>query len=601
MLLTAALSWLAGGVGRLFLAGVLAVSLLAVFLQVATWAAPGVTWHVDLLLPALLASLVIGLGTWRFAGSGRLRQLTPAAVVVELVASVTVIAWAMLFDRRVGHVAADQTLRFLLAREDNAAWVNVVGALKGDQNTTVITSTSFHGLGPMLTTTLAILREILHAGSPAALEGSLSARTTLIAQGLVVLLAPLAATLPARRVAGNRPFSRSLLAWATTTGVLAAVIIDAVWSAGFLSPSLATLLMVVAAYALVACRYAAQRWRDPVRWIIVALTVFAAASSWVGIVPLGAAVLAAWGVSWVSYGWRHRGIQIIAPTSVVVLVLLVTELAMVIQYRAVVSSMGYGQTLLAAGGETPIVSPSVLALSLALVTLGWLAVPRGRGWLRRRRGYATTSFWLMTYVLLISLFEAQTTTGNAHYASRKILFVAAGVWLIVGALDVLTNPEIGQRPFEVSLAVAAAVLMTITVQAGPGYVAVQSHWPSASDKPSWLVPGTAELAKGSFIGCLSTDAPSPGRSAESFNAYSCGRWLRSLYGDYGDGNYAWQQAILGRGPLQDAVDEINQTPPASRRIFVLGSLAKAADPAAWWAPLVATGAELVLVTPNGTN
>ena len=601
LLVTAVLSWLAGGIGRLFLAGVLAVGVLAIFLQIALWAAPGSTWNVAALLPLLLVELALGLGAWRFAGRWRPRPLTPATVVVEVVASVAALAWAMEFDRRVGHVGADQSLRFLFHHEDNAAWVNAVGALKGEHNATVITARSFQGLGPMLTTSLALLRQVLHAGSPASLEGSLSARTALVAQGLVVLFAPLAATLPARRIAGNRPVSRSLLAWATTAAVLAAVSIDAIWSAGFLSASLATVLMVVAAYALVACRYADQRWRDAARWAVVAVAVFAAASSWIGIVPLGVAVLAVWGLSWVAYAWRHRGIQIIAPTVVVGLALLVTEAALVIQYRAVVSSTGYGETLLAALGGTPTVSPAVLALSLALVTLGWLALPRGRGWRLQRRGYAATSFWLMTYVLLISMFEAQTTTGDAHYASRKLLFVSAGVWLIVAAVDVLTSTAIGRRPFEVALAVTVAVLMTVTVQEGPLYVALQSHWPSPAAEPSWLAGGTAELAKGSFVGCLATDAPSPSADPVSLNAYACGRWLHSLNGDYDGSTYGWQLAILGRGSMQGAIDDINRTPPESRRIFVLGSLAKARDPHAWWAPLVATGAELVLISPNGAS
>jgi len=49
------------------------VSLLAIVLKCATWAAPRITWHVRLVLPLLLVEIAVGLGAWRSAGHGRPR------------------------------------------------------------------------------------------------------------------------------------------------------------------------------------------------------------------------------------------------------------------------------------------------------------------------------------------------------------------------------------------------------------------------------------------------------------------------------------------------------------------------------------------------
>ena len=80
-------------------------------------------------------------------------------------------------------------------------------------------------------------------------------------------------------------------------------------------------------------------------------------------------------------------------------------------------------------------------------------------------------------------------------------------------------------------------------------------------------------------GCTGAWDPSPSPR----HAYLPGRWLHSLNGDYHGSTFGWQLAVLGRGSIQDAVDQINRTPQESRRILVLASLAKAHDPKAWWA------------------
>jgi len=161
-------------------------------------------------------------------------------------------------------------------------------------------------------------------------------------------------------------------------------------------------------------------------------------------------------------------------------------LAILVQYRAVVGPTGYGGTLAGAEGATPTVSLAVLALSLALVTLGRLAFPRVRGWRLQRRGYAATSFWLMTYVLPISTFEAQS-----HDRRRALRLSHAPVRL--GRC--LADRRRGRRPDQHRDRAA-----TVRGRAGgdrrrahdrhraggPLSAALQSQWPSPSGKPFWL-------------------------------------------------------------------------------------------------------------------
>jgi hypothetical protein len=362
---------------------------------------------------------------------------------------------------------------------------------------------------------------------------------------------------------------------------------------GFLSASLAILLVLVAACAAAERVPRERGWRPLLSWLVVAFLFYGAGASWVALVPLGGLVIVGWCVAFF-LRFRRSSLPVVAALAVCLSALLMV-LALFRQYRGVTGPVGGGQALLLAGGGTPTVPPAVLAVALTLLVLGWLSSPLASARPTSQSPLFRSLLWLAGYLVLISLLEAATTTSAPHYGSKKLLFVLVGVWITLAVVDVLASDEIRQRRLEAAFAVVIAVLVASTVQGGPVYGAVQSHWPRAEPSPVWLSAAQREVAAGGRVVCLSTQKDRPGMV--QMKAYLCSRWAASLAGQDGGTSLTWRFAMLGRQPVSDAVADIRAHRDLQWKVLVIGSTDRLCDSSSWWAPIVTEpGIELIPVS-----
>lgn len=590
-LVGAGLSWLARGIGPLVMTTMLWLAVLALLMQTAAVLVPNKEWSFAWLTPLFFFTIGASLWAGRVARIGWPANTRASSATADLTAALGSLGWALVFVRHLATADRTEAVRFLMGSEDNAAWVNTVATLSGPHGAIVSNSKSFDTFGPVTTSFLGIVRQSISLGSAAPSSPWLNAQAVLVAQALLILAVPLVAIVLTRQVLHRQRTGLTLLTWGTTVTLIGAwlLVLSVV---GFLSASLAILLVLVAACAAAELTPRVHGWRPLLGWLVVAFLFYGAAASWVALVPLGGLVIVGWCVALLLRCVRRSAFPV-AAAFVVCLPALLMVLALLRQYRGVTDPIGGGQALLVARGGTPNVPTAVFAVALTLLALGWLSSPLSSARPTRQSPLFRSLLWLAAYLVLVSLVEAATTTGAPHYGSQKLLFVLAGAWITLAVVDVLASDEIGQRRLDAAFAVAIAVLVAATVTGGPVYGAAQSQWPKAEASPAWLSAVQLEVATGGRVVCLSPQGdrrggPGPG------TAYVCTRWAASLAGQDGGPALTWRLAMLGRQPVSEAVADIRAHRDLPWKVLVIGSADRLCDSSSWWAPIVAEpGIELI--------
>jgi hypothetical protein len=574
---------LARGLARLTVLVLVALGLVGVVVALGTWLR-----HADR-PPALLllafggVTIVLSLLATRVWVRHRWDRRTGFSPLLDLAASAVVLVWSLWFYHRVSAVGLDSALHFFFGAEDNAAWISALSTTSSNGPIRV-DPTVVDTFGPVVVVVLAAVRlavGVAGLGVPGPAADGLALMATF---AWLVALAPLVSLVLVSRVLRSGRFLRGLLAWFVTAAVLAAQALVLV-TYGFMSGVLAAMLLVVAVSLLADIRPSVQGWWRLSAWGGVALVVFAAGASWFPIVPLGGVGVAVWTVAAVTPAvFRSQPPAWIQAALASAAGLLIAEL-LYQQIHAALTCCGGADPLIAADGAVPETAGAVVGLALALIALGWLAVPSGER--HYQPALLGTLLVILGYVVVLAALEASRTTGGPHYGGKKLLYIVVGTWIVVAVIDILVSQARAGRPLYMSLALGLAVLASVSVQGGPVFAAVQSHWPAPPlAVPAWATAVRDSVSPGDRVACLSTEAPAPGSDPASLDAYRCSRWAQSVAGAESADALAWRFALLGRMPISAAVPFAQKVDGQPLKVLVIGSMEGIHDPAKWWAPLV---------------
>ena len=587
-----ALALLAQGIGRLTSVGAASLVAVAASLQVVSIPWPGHQWSVTLLgwLTGIL--VVIGLVILRRGRKGRPSDLPASTGLVDVLAGAAALGWAVYFVRHLAESSPVVALQILGGSEDNAAWVNAVARLRQADGSVVIGGHAFDVFGPVMITFLGFVRDAVGLDPKGLSEVGLTLRTVLSAYGLLGVTVLVVAVVLAARVFRAGAARLGFLAWSVAAVVVGALVI-VLSSAGFMSAAVAAVLVLLAVCGLDDHGPRVHDLRSLALWCGIALLLFGASAAWLPLVPLGGIALLAWVIAVAVSLVRRRAWGQWPWAAVGALVALTLAIAIVVQYRRVLDSVGGSlDTLLTANGATPDVSPVLLGLALALLGLGWMVDVRAR----HERPVSTllwSLLWLVAYLVVVSLVDAASTAQAAQYGQRKLLFVVTSVWVAVATIHVLTTQAATRRPWDTGLAVALAVVAAGSLANGPIYQALALHWPTAGSPTKWGSTVIASAEHGTRVVCLPTAAPKPADTRVTYDAYACSRWAASLAGLDDAAALDWRFMLLGRTPVSVVAAGLAD-PSHTPAIVVIGPLGTLHDPGAWWAPLVsAPGVTLI--------
>jgi hypothetical protein len=565
---------LAHGAASVVRAAAVGLGLLAAALALTSVLLPSVSWSLTWLSAPLLLAGATVLSVIR-RRSGRRPADEPALVAgVELIASVVSLVWAVLIQRQ---VLGSPPLVLLLGLEDNASWVNTLATLTDVHGQVVTHARSFDIFGPVTTPFMGLVRV---ASVPAGISPSTAiSRAVLSGQVLPVVLAPLVATLAVGAALRRGRVVVALSAWFCATVLTAAACIALVQNAS-LSGALTTLLLLIACVAAGAGPTVPHQPGEALAWCAAPLLIFAAAASWIGILPLGALALAVWSAVPIWHVLLRRRERPGPGFLVVLTVPPILALLLVVQYLHVSGPVGGGGGLLVQTGGTPTATAPVLVAIVVLLAIQvWSARPG------RWRGSASSpAAWLTGYIVVVALTDV-VTSGTLHYGSFKLTFVLSGVAMVLLVADLTGRTAVLRGRAVPSLAVVAGVLVAASLVHGPVGPQALSALPTPSAPPIWATPVQAEVATGARVVCLSTAPARPG-SLGSFSPYACSRWASSLGGLDGDAATTWRFVLLGRIPVSDAVNVLQTTPGPRWTVVVYGRISRLCSPSAWWAPLV---------------
>jgi len=565
-----ALSWLARGIANLVLVCIVMLISIASVFQAVHYVFSSASWSLSWLGPVAFAGVILLLLLGRrlrlLPGSGRVGAL------IELIATVASLLVALRFVTRVSPAGGDHAALFLIGAEDNDAWINLAGLLRGSGGATALTGSSMGVLGSVVSTYLAFVRAasggFLHTTVPL----SSSPKVVLSAYGLTIATVPVVVAVLVRRMIRLRHPIGTLIVWGSATALVASYCVI-VTSYGSLSVSLAVLLVLIAAY-LVAVRPRLRTGRTQVVWLTSLLLLFGAGSAWIPLTPLAGAAIAASCIP--VLGFAIKGRRRVIPAAVLCLAALVMVLELWQQYRY---AAGGGLTaLFEAGGATPAVTEATLALILLLL-FAIVGLASSRTHFASRSGFLTPLAWLVGYVLVVLLLTARATGAAPGYGPTKLQFVLAGVFVPLALIEVVSRLEIGRRQLNVIAIIAVVVLWAGTVQSGPIYDAITRHWPNASAKPVWLDTVQREAKLGRRVLCLSAIHP-------SLDSYLCNRFVLSLQAKYDGPSSVWLGVSLDHLPVSDVVSQVKGATGKPWRIVVIDQIEQIDNPKVWWAPIV---------------
>jgi len=585
---------IARGLARVVVIAVAALGLVALIETVVITVRPDLSWSFAAVVALAVLIVATSLWTVRRSGSpvvdhGGFRPL------LDLCASATALLWSIWFAHQVSKIGLSNVLSVFITSEDNAAWVNTLGqmTLSGSIE---IGRTAFDAYGPVIGTLLGFARLGVDLARLGVSGGAANLLALLTSFGWLVMATPLVAVVISGRVCREGRFLRALLTWVVVTVVLASQV-GVLVLYGFVSASVVTLVLVVLIAMVDDVRASVRGWRPLVTWSAVVFVLLVLGASWFPLIPLGVVAIVLWFIgSSVDALLRGRPAWPQWVLSAIVAGVAIDVLYQ--QGKRALDCCGGADNLASAMGGTPDASPVVLALALALLALGWVALPIGGGSVATTSRLVGSLLILGFYTVLVILVEAARTSGGAHYGGRKLTFIVVGVALGVLLVHLMQSQTVTGRPMQAAYALGLAVLVAVSAQTGPAFVALQGHWPTALAEPAWAAAVTQAVASGDRVACLSTHADAPAEGNASFDAYLCSRWAQSLAGMDGPAAGVWRFALLGRVPVATALPFAQAPGSRPLTLFVIGPTDELTVPTHWWAPLIA-GANIKVVPVPG--
>lgn len=574
-------SWLGEGIGRLTLACMVVMSLVAFALVTAGFVSSDQTWSMWWLEPcAILAVLLILLIVRRNYGRASEYATLPAAVL-EIMASGASLALALVFGDRVFPLGNSGSIRFLISSEDNAAWVNTVAHLPSAHAVTALAAGAQGGFGPLAITYLAFVREAVNGPVPALMSSNSAAHVVLIALALLIIAVPITTLLLAQRMLLLRQPSHTMLVWAGITVLLVSLCV-VLSSSGFLTASLSLVMLLALAHLATTSAIRDKSIHAKFSWFAVAALIFGTGSAWVPLVPLAGAAIALWLIHLLVHSGNCSLSKVIRlllfgiPTAVV-------ELDLIHQYRSVVNPIGGAAQLIKAVGGTPATTTAVEVLTLVLFGVG-LILNRTSGLQGGSRSpKLTTPVALGLLYLAIVLIAEAWVSGTPQYGPTKLAFVLFGAFLILTAVEVFANLDIRKADLRLTAGLLVGILLAATIQQGPIYLAAATHWPTPVAKPKWLTAVEHATSSDERVLCLQTQ-DAVGSLAE-LEAYLCSRWASSLQGKDDLAALTWRSVLLGRQPVSAAIRAFRAARDRPWRILVFGPKGSLRNPSGWWAPI----------------
>jgi hypothetical protein len=574
-----ALSWLGRGVANLVLACIVMLVLIAFAFQAVHFAFSGAGWSLSWLRPCALVGVILLLWFGR-----RLEYRLSYARIGALVELAAAAGSLLLALRFVSHVssAGSNGAGLFLATEDHDAWINLAAILHNSHGASALTGSSIGAFGPVIATYVAAVRAASSGVLSTTLPLSSSPKVVLAAYGLSVVSAPIVAALVVRRLFHLRSAAVALLVWACATVLVVSSCI--VWMGyGSLSAAAAILLMLSAAY-LISLRPRLEGRETQITWLVSALLLFGAGSTWVALLPLAGAAIAVCCLP--VLGFALKDFRRTGPIAAILLVAaLAMELELLQQYRNVVDPVGGKNALLTAGGATPSVTAATEALMLLLLfAIVWLSSSETR--LHdpaSERGFTTSLVWLLAYVVAVLLVAARSTGIAPGYGPTKLQFMVAAVWVPLALIEVVSRLEIGRQYLRMVAVLVVSVLWASTIQGGPIYDATTRHWPNAAPKTVWYDTVERQVSYGARVLCLPVGGAAP--DPNSLDQYDCSRFASSVQGKDDKAALTWRFVTLGRLPVSDAVVAVKSAKDKPWRIVVIGPMEQLHNSKGWWAPI----------------
>jgi hypothetical protein len=571
-----ALSWLARGVGNLVIAAVATIVAIAAAYQATHYVFPNETWSFSWLGPCALAALVLMLLLVRRLGVRP--AFARSVALVEFVAALAALLIAIRVAMRVSGAGSNSAGLFLLSSEDNDAWINQIAAMHNAHGVAELNGSMLGPAGPVIAAYLAGASAATRGIFPTTLPFSATAQAAFSSYCLLVAAAPIVVALIVRRVRNLLP---AVLAWAGITVVVLASL--AIWASyGSLSAAAAILGSLIAAY-VISSRPRLEDSKAAVAWLLCVLLIFGVGASWIGLIPLAGAAIAACCLPLLGFAVRdlRRKLPLAALLSGFALVL---DLELLQQYHNVTGPIGGKTPLFTAGGATPgpavAVQAMIIALLVAIAVLASIRTPPDG--LVSGRGYLSSLGWLAALTIVILVETARLVPGSV-YAPTKLQFVVTTIMLALATAEIVARLELGNRQAHIAAGIAMAVIWAGTIQGGLIYDAATRHWPFPQGRPVWYDTVQREVTSGHPVFCLPVGESAP--DPNNLDPWDCTRLAASLQGIFGGPSWPWGNVILGHMPVSAAIDAVKSAKDKPWRIVVLGPIDQVHNPKGWWAPI----------------
>lgn len=577
-----ALTWLARGLANVALAVVVTLGGVAAAYRGTMLVVPHAEWDFRWLAPLSLVLVVLAVLVARRYGSTQWREARAAAALVDLLAGASSLILAVILVHR---LATNVPASILLRAEDNDSWMSALSTLHGSHGVTALTTTMISTFGSSAVLFFAVLRSATGGLLPSQVLNPQDAAGVISGHILLVVLCPVVGALVARRTLRFARPLLSLAAWALPTVVLLTYGFTLGWF-GFMTAMLAVVLLVCAGY-VTTTRVDLREPRSIAVWLAGALSIYAAGSAWVPLVPLGAVAMAVWYLAIAARPALQRDWARLKLPLLLALPTLLVGLDLFVQYRDVTTDNGGSDALLSAPGGAPSFSAEFTVGAFVAVVAGWLISRRSPQAERPpHRGFWVPLAWLVTYLVAVMLREAWVTKTPAHYGSLKLLFAIVGLAMVFGVADLLTHPAVATGSLDAVAGVAIGVLLLGTIGTNaPIYGSIAGHWPAPVELPSWSTTVT-DLVKGnSRVLCIALTGERD-YGPQNYDAYHCSRYASSLQGRDDAAAMAWRYTQIGQQSPVVTLADFKASPDRPWTIIIIGNTDPLHSPGAWYAGLV---------------
>ena len=577
-----AMTWLGRGLANLALAVVVTLGGVAATYRATMLVFPHEAWDFRWLAPLSLVLLVVAVVVARRYGSTDWRQARPSAALVDLLAGASSLILALVLMHRLG---ANVPASIVLRAEDNDSWISAMSTLQGPHGVTALTTTMVSTFGSSAVLFFAFLRSATGGLLPGRVVNLQDPTAVISGHVLLVVLCPIVGALVARRTLRFARPLLSLAAWALPTIVLLTYGFTLGWF-GFMTAMLAVLLLACAGY-VTTTRVDLREARSVAVWLTGALTIYAAGSSWVPLVPLGAVAMFVWYLSVAARPALQRDWSALKLPLLLALPTLLVGLDLFVQYRDVTANNGGSDALLSAPGGAPSFSAEFTVGAFVAVVAGWLLSRRSSQVERpSHRGFWVPLAWLVAYLVAVMLREAWVTKTPAHYGSLKLLFVIVGLAMVFGVAELLTHPAVATGSLDAVAGVAIGVLLLGTIGTNaPIYGSIAGHWPTPVSLPAWSTTVTKLVQGKTRVLCLALTGERD-YSPQNYDAYDCSRYAASLQGRDDAAAQAWRHTQLGEQSPVVTLAAFKATADRPWIILIIGNTDPLHSPGRWYAGLV---------------